>query len=424
LAIDPEAPLGPYNVTVTTSAGSGNGTFFVGPAGAVYLNDFENPATAFTGLTAHGTLTSLTRSSLPTDAGGLNSPNQSMWLGPLGKGVNKTPGTTETVALSLSGLTPGTPYSVSFDLLIGGSWDGSAAGFGPDEWRLTAVSADSASTLVDATFSNCGAKNELCGAGSPQSYSDATPIAVPNRNFAPGTGADVFNDFSGDYSQDYDIYYFGHGEGNPVPTFTPAASTAVLTFERLISSTDSADEYWALDNILVQPASVNPTPTSLSPSSVVAGTPTTTLTITSTNFIASSTVMLGATAVTIQSQTGTEPVVSVPAALLTTAGPVTVTVTNPAPGGGSANQQFTIEPVIGPPNLDNDRPGNRNTGTGGFSSIDYWNKLRRWKYFSEFLPAAEVSETPGIPVVVTSSTSLIAGFTVAVNAATRAYKSV
>jgi hypothetical protein len=41
--------------------------------------------------------------------------------------------------LSLTGLVPNTQYSVSFDLFIGGSWDGSAFSFGPDEWSLTAA---------------------------------------------------------------------------------------------------------------------------------------------------------------------------------------------------------------------------------------------------------------------------------------------
>src|SRR5262249_33910021 len=138
--------------------------------------------------------------------------------------VNKSTTTSEKLTLSLSGLAPGTSYNVAFDLLIGGSWDGSAAGFGPDEWRLTAASGANAKTLVDATFSNCGVSNQLCGAFSPQSYSDGTPLAGTSGNLAPTTGADFSSDTNGDYSQDYAIYYFGHGEGNPVLSFTAGAS--------------------------------------------------------------------------------------------------------------------------------------------------------------------------------------------------------
>ena len=224
-------------------------------AGTVYSNDFQTPATAFNSLAASGTLTSLTTTSLPADSGGISSTNQSTWLGPLGLNVAKSTATPEIVTLSLSGLVPNTSYNVSFDLLIGGSWDGSAGGFGPDEWKLTAVSGPNNTPLVDATFSNCGVTNQLCGANSPQSYSDATPLGgLGSTTFAPETGADFFSDSNSDYSQDYGIYYFGHGSGNPVLTFTAGASTATLTFQRVSGSTDSADEYWALDNVSVSGA--------------------------------------------------------------------------------------------------------------------------------------------------------------------------
>jgi len=53
----------------------------------VFSNDFEVNANGFT---ASGSLTSLNRSSLPTDSGGLSSPNQSQWLGRLGFNVPKS----------------------------------------------------------------------------------------------------------------------------------------------------------------------------------------------------------------------------------------------------------------------------------------------------------------------------------------------
>ncbi len=226
----------------------------------VYSNNFEDPATAFNGLAIPAntsTLASLTRASLPTDSGGISSPNQSMWLGKMGLDVTKSSTVSEIVTLSLTGLTPGTAYRVSLDLLIGGSWDGSAGTFGPDQFKLTATSGANSATLINATFSNCGVNNELCGATSPQSYSDATPTAGPGPSGVgnpPETGADFYNDTGGPsfYYLDYGIYYFSHGAGNPVLTFTAGASTATLTFERLpIASGDSSDEYWAVDNIIV-----------------------------------------------------------------------------------------------------------------------------------------------------------------------------
>ena len=208
---------------------------------------------------------------MPTDGGGLGSPNQSMWLGRNGLNVAKSTSQTETITLSLAGLTSGTTYNVSFDLFIGGSWDGSAGGYGPDRWSFSTISGANTSTLVDATFSNCGISNQLCGASSSQSYSDATPKGGLSDNlFAPTTGADFANDVNGDYSQDYGIYYFGHGAGNPVLSFIAGSTTASLVFRREVTSDmlDSPDEYWALDNILVSGAS-SPVTTAPEPSSLL-----------------------------------------------------------------------------------------------------------------------------------------------------------
>lgn len=219
----------------------------------VYSNNFQTAGSETNSLSQSANMGPLTRFSRPTDGGGLGSANQSMWLGALGYGVAKNSGTPETVTLSLSGLVAGSTYQVAFDLLIGSSWDGSAASYGPDRWSLTAAGSSTSTKLIDATFSNCGLSNELCGASSPQSYSDATPLGgIAGPTFAPETGADYFWDFSGDYSQDYGIYYFGHGTGNPMLSFIADGSTASLLFERSPTvSGDSSDEYWALDNIVV-----------------------------------------------------------------------------------------------------------------------------------------------------------------------------
>jgi hypothetical protein len=219
----------------------------------VYSNNFQTAGSESNSLTASANMGSLTRFSRPTDGGGLGSASQSMWLGALGYGVAKSGGTPETVTLSLSGLTAGNQYKVAFDLLIGGSWDGSANGYGPDRWSFTAQGSATSNTLVNATFSNCGVSNELCGASSPQSYSDATPLGgATGPTFAPETGADFFYDAAYDYSQDYGIYWFGHGAGNPMLSFVADGSTASLLFQRWpTDSGDSPDEYWGLDNIVV-----------------------------------------------------------------------------------------------------------------------------------------------------------------------------
>jgi hypothetical protein len=234
--------------------------FLTTPAFAttIYFNDFETPGTAYNGLAASGTLSGLSTTSLPTDSGGIGSANQSTWLGRVGAGVGKNTQLPEVVTLTLSGLVVGSVYSVAFDLLIGASWDGVANGYGPDEWGVTAASGANTTPLVNAVFSNCGLQNQLCGANGPQTYRDSTPLAgTAGTTFAPTTGADFSSDQNFDYSQDYAIYYFGHGTGNPSLSFMAGDSTATLTFQRTSGSTDSADEYWALDNILVTGESVS-----------------------------------------------------------------------------------------------------------------------------------------------------------------------
>lgn len=226
-----------------------------------FSNDFE---TNTTGFTAGGSLSSLSRVSLPTDSGGLASVNQSMWLGKLGDGVAKSGGSDELVTLNVSGLTTGQSYDVKFDLFIGASWDGSAGGFGPDSWRFSVDGA----RLVDTTFTN-GDQGVEYGAFSPQKYSDTTYTDPTNpTNFGKFTGADAsFSNgaFGGPYGGNYSIYRFGRGAGNPVLSFTATGSSAVLEFARYGNTSDSSDEYWALDNVQVSQPGVNavPVPSSL-----------------------------------------------------------------------------------------------------------------------------------------------------------------
>ena len=82
---------------------------------------------------------------------------------------------------------------------------------------------------------------------------------------------------------------------------------------------------------------------SISPSSATAGGAAFTLTITGTGFVSGATVNFGTNpAITPSSITSTQIVVTIPAADITTAGMVNVTVTNPAGGGTSNAQTFTI----------------------------------------------------------------------------------
>ncbi|ALW86971.1 hypothetical protein AUC43_18935 [Hymenobacter sedentarius] len=94
-----------------------------------------------------------------------------------------------------------------------------------------------------------------------------------------------------------------------------------------------------------------PTITSLSPSTVTAGTAAQTLTVNGTNFLASSVVNFSSTARTTTFVSATQLTIALSAADQATPGAYPVTVTNPAPGGGtSAAATFTVNamPVPAP----------------------------------------------------------------------------
>lgn len=150
----------------------------------------------------------------------------------------------DSTVLTLTGLTAGTQYAVAFDLFIGASWDGNTNGVGPDQWSLT-VGGGTPITLVDTTFQNLNASEQ----NQSQNYSDGNPIG-------PGTspsftGADVAYTAAASFFDRYAIYYFSKGAGNPVLTFTASGADVTLTFTGSNLQGDP-DEFWALDNVVVE----------------------------------------------------------------------------------------------------------------------------------------------------------------------------
>ncbi|MBL8874813.1 MAG: dockerin type I repeat-containing protein [Phycisphaerae bacterium] len=215
----------------------------------VYSNDFESGVGAFTN---GGAQPALTVYSLPTDGGGVNGPNQSKWLGRMGYGIAKGPSSKEIVNLTVTGLVPGTVYTVSFDLLVGASWDGAASGYGLDGWYFSV----DGTRLIDTSFSN-GDQGRDYGAYSPQRYTDSNYLTPLGPDVLAFTGAEYSRREGPGYSGYYGIYYFSHGAGNPVLTFTAASSSATLEWTRYSGANnfgDSGDEYWALDNVVVDGA--------------------------------------------------------------------------------------------------------------------------------------------------------------------------
>ena len=140
-------------------------------------------------------------------------------------------------------------------------------------------------------------------------------------------------------------------------TFNPGANTdatahvftATITATNVVGLTASATASGSATLAAVPPNPV-PTITSLSPSSVAAGTSGFVLTINGTGFIPASTVTFGAlTGLAPASQTATQLTVPLPASALSPTGTVNVTVTNPAPGGGTSSPPtlFTVTAPAG-----------------------------------------------------------------------------
>ncbi len=96
-------------------------------------------------------------------------------------------------------------------------------------------------------------------------------------------------------------------------------------------------------------ASTTPTITTISPNGAVAGGAAFTLTINGDNFVAGSTVNFGVSAPATTFVDSTQLTTAIPASSVASAGTVAVTVTNPAPGGGTSNaMNFSITSGLNP----------------------------------------------------------------------------
>ncbi|PYT99901.1 MAG: hypothetical protein DMG34_20070, partial [Acidobacteria bacterium] len=90
-----------------------------------------------------------------------------------------------------------------------------------------------------------------------------------------------------------------------------------------------------------------PTTTSILPTSKSVTDAAFTLTVNGTNFVSNSTVNFNGSARTTTFVSATQLTAAIPATDLATAGTFNITVTNPAPGGGTSNaQQFTVSPKL------------------------------------------------------------------------------
>jgi hypothetical protein len=140
-------------------------------------------------------------------------------------------------------------------------------------------------------------------------------------------------------------------------------------------------------------ATPNPVPTviTLSPTNVIAGSGAFTLTVNGTNFLNTSVVNFGGAARTTTFVSATQVTAAILAGDVASAGTPAVTVTNPAPGGGTSNAvTFTVNNPL--PVATSMTPNTTSAGTAGFtlnvngngfvnSSVVQWNGSARTTTF-------------------------------------------
>jgi hypothetical protein len=125
--------------------------------------------------------------------------------------------------------------------------------------------------------------------------------------------------------------------------------TVPSNFEFFLTVNDSAGHSVQQAFFLMVVPKTNPTPvlTSISPSSIPQGSPTTTIALVGSGFVPQSHVTWDGTALVTTFVSDTELSASISPAQLADAATHDVAVTSPAPGGGSsASQQFFVTPVV------------------------------------------------------------------------------
>ncbi len=125
-------------------------------------------------------------------------------------------------------------------------------------------------------------------------------------------------------------------------TLPPLDQCLVTPFQCIAERVGLAASIWAIfadQNINPFPASQNPVPalSALAPTSATAGGPAVTLTVTGSNFVPSSVVQWNGSSRTTMVVSGTQLTAAIPATDIAQAGTASVTVVNPAPGGGTSN---------------------------------------------------------------------------------------
>lgn len=121
--------------------------------------------------------------------------------------------------------------------------------------------------------------------------------------------------------------------------FTIPAQSLVSTGILIVTVHDSAWPNNISNQLKLQVVNPVPVLSSIAPVSITAGAPDFYLTLSGTNFVSSSTVLINGTPTQPESSSGTTASVLIPASAVSTVGAVTIAVSSPAPGGGTSAPQ-------------------------------------------------------------------------------------
>ncbi|MGA2916458.1 MAG: PEP-CTERM sorting domain-containing protein [Sedimentisphaerales bacterium] len=136
----------------------------------------------------------------------------------------------DAVSLSLNNLPVHQSVTVSFDLYVIQSWDGTSPDWGPDVWQL---SLGDGTVLLNTTFSNTGDDGHM--QSYPGSYSS-------EEEYPAYTGASEINTLGYEFYGD-SVYSLSF-------TFAHTNSSLALNFAGF-GLQDMGDESWGIDNITV-----------------------------------------------------------------------------------------------------------------------------------------------------------------------------
>jgi hypothetical protein len=141
----------------------------------------------------------------------------------------------DAVSLSLNNLAAHNSATISFDLYVIQSWDGTNTDYGPDTWQL---SVDNGPVLLNTTFSNTGDDGHM------QSYSGSN---LSGGEYDAQTGASEINTLGYDFYGD-SVYKLSF-------TFNHIGDSLKLNFAGF-GLQDVDDESWGLDNVTVSTSSI------------------------------------------------------------------------------------------------------------------------------------------------------------------------